>query len=384
MTKGAEIVARASVSIRDQDAGERLLRALGPGPFSLILLLMSPQADLAGMAQAFRASHAGAQIVGCTTAGEITGAGYEEETVVAIGFSAQHFAAETLLIPDLDHFSRNAVAAAFLQARQRLLLAHSGFAHECALLLVDGLSVREDELAAALAGGAGNIPMIGGSAGDGTRFARTFILHDGQLLQHAAVLCVLRSDCPVQALNMDHLDPTGQRMVVTDADPAARIVRRINAEPAAQEYARLLGKDPASLDSLTFAAYPLALRMGPRHHVRAIQRMLPSGDLLFFSAIASGVVLSVTRPRDMVAHLETELQRLAAPGRPIAILGFDCILRRVEAREKQLAGRVSEVLRRHQVWGFSTYGEQIGPMHVNHTLTGCAFYPPGTRIEAAQ
>jgi len=26
------------------------------------------------------------------------------------------------------------------------------------------------------------------------------------------------------------------------------------------------------------------------------------------------------------------------------------------------------------VTGFSTYGEQIGPLHVNHTMSGIAFY----------
>ena len=37
---------------------------------------------------------------------------------------------------------------------------------------------------------------------------------------------------------------------------------------------------------------------------------------------------------------------------------------------------ISEVLSRHSVVGFSTYGEQIGPMHVNQTMTGVAFYAP--------
>jgi hypothetical protein len=155
-------------------------------------------------------------------------------------------------------------------------------------------------------------------------------------------------------------------------------VRRINGEPAAREYARLLGKDPARLDTFTFAAHPIAVRMGQRHHVRAIQRIMPSGDLVFYSAIDEGVVLTITEPQDLVAHLESELTRLVEPVPPAAVLAFDCILRRIEAQEKQMTGRVSELLRRYDVTGFSTYGEQIGPMHVNHTLTGLALYPPGT------
>jgi hypothetical protein len=112
--------------------------------------------------------------------------------------------------------------------------------------------------------------------------------------------------------------------------------------------------------------------------VRAVQRILPFGELLFFSAIDEGVVLTLAEPRDLVAHLSRELDRLYFDTSPVAILAFDCILRRVEAREKQMTAMVSDVLRRHHVIGFSTYGEQIGPMHVNHTITGLAFYPPGT------
>ena len=35
---------------------------------------------------------------------------------------------------------------------------------------------------------------------------------------------------------------------------------------------------------------------------------------------------------------------------------------------------VSSILAKHNVTGFSTYGEQIGPLHVNHTMTGVAIY----------
>jgi hypothetical protein len=78
----------------------------------------------------------------------------------------------------------------------------------------------------------------------------------------------------------------------------------------------------------------------------------------------------------MVAHLDTELRALARPGPPVAILACDCVLRRMEAQEKQVSGRLSDLLRAHHVVGFSTYGEQLNAMHVNQTLTGVAIYPP--------
>jgi hypothetical protein len=242
--------------------------------------------------------------------------------------------------------------------------------------MVDGLSTREDELTAVLASGLGPVPLFGGSAGDGTRFKATFVLHGGRVASNAAVLVMLRTACRVKVFNLDHLVPTTRKMVVTEADPKRRIVRQINMEPAAQEYARVLGKDPAQLTTFTFAAHPLVVRIGGRHHVRAIQRVAENGDLVFFSAIDEGLVLTLAEPLEMVSHLRRELAGLRAEGEPMAILACDCILRRMEALEKQQYGAVSEVLRDNNVTGFSTYGEQWNSMHVNQTMTGVAIYPP--------
>ena len=49
---------------------------------------------------------------------------------------------------------------------------------------------------------------------------------------------------------------------------------------------------------------------------------------------------------------------------------------RIEAEQKQQTRKISNVLSANRVTGFSTYGEQIGPLHVNHTMSGVAFYLP--------
>ena len=165
-------------------------------------------------------------------------------------------------------------------------------------------------------------------------------------------------------------------MVVTKADPANRTVSEINAAPAAREYARLLGKDPEQLTPFTFAAHPVVVRVGGQHHVRAIQRVAENGDLIFFSAIDEGLVLTLADPMDMEDHLARELDALSATTEPDMILACDCILRKLEAQEKQKTRALSELLSKRNVVGFSTYGEQYNSMHVNQTLTGVAIYPP--------
>ncbi len=370
------LVPRASVSVDAPNPVRRLEEALGPGPFALVVLFVSPDADLDALALRLPGRFGGAPVIGCSTAGEISGIGYTEGEIVAVGLPVAHFAADVLLVPDLSVLERDAMIGQLIRSRQGLAEQAPGWEGEFAFLMVDGLSVREDELTAALASGLGPVPLFGGSAGDGTRFRATYVLHEGLALQNAAVLALIRTDCRVKVFSLDHLLPTEARMVVTEADPARRIVRQINAEPAAQEYARLLGKDPAQLTTFTFAGHPVVVRIGGKHHVRAIREVGEGGDLVFFSAIDEGVVLTLAQPQDMVAHLETEMGKLAAQGRPEAILACDCILRRMEALEKQKTGAVSAILRANGVVGFSTYGEQLNSMHVNQTMTGVAIYPP--------
>jgi hypothetical protein len=92
-------------------------------------------------------------------------------------------------------------------------------------------------------------------------------------------------------------------------------VRQINAEPAAREYARLLGKDPGQLTTFTFAAHPVVVRIGGSI-MSARSSGGPNGDLVFFSAIDEGLVLTLAEPQDMVAHLDRALSDLSRAGRP--------------------------------------------------------------------
>ena len=342
----------------------------------LVLLFVSPQADIKRIAREAQAQFAPVPVVGCTTAGEISQNGYGEGGIVAVGFPKSHFTARCTLIRDLDTHEIQPALDRIIQNRHQMALQTPKWDSEFAFLMVDGLSRREDALTAQLAAGLGPVPLFGGSAGDGDAFEQTSVFCDGAVYENAAVLAQVRSSCPVKVFKTDNLTPTETRMVVTSADPAQRLVYEINAEPAARELARILGNDPEQLSTFTFAAHPLLVRLGDQHHVRAIQRVTPDGALVFFSAIDEGMVLALADQQDMVAHLEQEMLELNAQDTPDMVLACDCLLRRVDAEQKQQASAVSRILSANRVFGFSTYGEQVNSMHVNQTLTGVAIYPP--------
>lgn len=371
----ARILCTGCVSGSQSSPVAFLKAEFGHDDLCLLALFVSPKADFASVVAEAERLYPDTDVVACTTAGEISDLGYVEGQIIGVGFPARDFATTSLLINEIDNLTPqpliDQIALQRVGLQQRNLDMQDGFA----FLVVDGLSLSEDTLTATISPALRDMPIFGGSAGDGTDFQETLVAFNGTVAKTAAVLSLIQSRYKTHVFSLDHLVPTEEQMVVTEADPDRRIVKSINAEPAGREYARIVGKDPEQLDRLTFASHPVVVRLGSSHHVRAIQQVNDAGELVFFSAIDEGMVLTVAKPQNMVTHLRSKMEDLSKNGKPIQILGCDCILRRVEAEQLQVSRELSEILSVHNVTGFSTYGEQIGPLHVNHTMSGVAFYP---------
>jgi hypothetical protein len=108
--------------------------------------------------------------------------------------------------------------------------------------------------------------------------------------------------------------------------------------------------------------------------------MHPDGSLSFFCAIDEGLVFTVARPTDMLSSTAKALTDISQSlGGIDVVLGFDCVLRRLDAENRQIRRQMEDLYKSYGVVGFHTYGEQFNSMHLNQTLTGVAF---GARREA--
>ena len=131
---------------------------------------------------------------------------------------------------------------------------------------------------------------------------------------------------------------------------------------------------PNDLGPFSFASYPLVVKVGGDYYCRSIRNMNPDGSLTFFCAIDEGLVFTVARAQDMVNSAEQTLHEIdTSLGGIDLVLGFDCILRRLDAENRQIRHQVDKLYRKYNVVGFHTYGEQFNAMHLNQTLTGIAF-----------
>lgn len=341
----------------------------------LVTFFCSSTYDLDTLAKEMEAAFPGVQVVGCTTAGEIGPAGYRQGSLAGAGFPGSHYGAETGLLESVQDLDFGQTQE-FVQTRLRQLEAACppGFSgHTFGLLMIDGLSTREEAVTHALQSALRDIPLVGGSAGDDLKFAGTWVYHGGRFHRDAAVLSLVRTAYPFRAFKTQHFIYQEERLVVTSADTNHRIVHELNGLPAAQEYARLIGASVEELTPQRFAASPVVVLIDGTDYVRSIQKANPDGSLTFYCAIDVGLILRVARGVDLLDDLEKTLRGLRKElGQFQAMLTFDCILRNLELEQKGLKSSVGDLLRRHHAVGFSTYGEQFGGVHNNQTLSGIA------------
>lgn len=346
-----------------------------PG-MELVVFFCSSKYDLEAVADEINRLFAGIKVVGCTTAGEIGALDYCDHSLVGASFPSSSFSAVTGRLDRLQEYD----LARGQEFSGRLLQSLEARAPGCseknsfAFMMIDGLSIREEPVVRTVQNVIGRIPLVGGSAGDDLAFARTWVFADGAFRTDCAVLVLATTTLPFKTFKTQHFVSDNERLVVTEADPANRVVKEINGLPAAEEYAELVGCSVEELNSGRFASSPVVVVIDGTDYVRSIQKANPDGSLTFYCAIDEGLVLRVAHGKGLVENLSSTFESLRAELGPLqGVLACDCILRNLEVTQEHQKASVADIFRENNAVGFSTYGEQFGGVHVNQTLTGIAF-----------
>ncbi len=368
---------RAASTSRDaRTAARELHDGLRGLEAAITIFYCSPEYDLAALGSALAELFGvNAPLIGCTTAGEITPIGYLEGSITGVSIGGPGVVAHTERLDglrELELSSGGGLARNALAGMQRRGIAPTG-TNTFGLLLSDGLAMQEEPLVSALYSNLDDIQLFGGSAGDGVRFRATHLYHAGAFHTDCALFTLISTPAPFVVFKTDHFTKSERKMVVTGADPTRRVVTEINGEPAAAEYARMVGLEISKLTPMVFAAHPVIVSVGGDNYVRSIQKVNDDESLSFFCAIDEGIVLTVAEGVDIVQNLADAFTKVQNQvGKPALVLGCDCILRSLEIGQKGCRDAIAKIFADNNVIGFATYGEQFNAMHVNQTFTGVA------------
>ena len=335
----------------------------------LVLLFGSPAVlKLDRYTQPLRQAYPKAQMLGCSTAGEICGVQVTDESLVATAIHFEHTQIRGQAI-------RLEAGETSLAVGDRLgqLIEPEGLTH--VLLLSDGLHVNGSDL---VRGILPHLPegvtVTGGLSGDGDRFQETFVLWNGAPEQNTIAALGLYGDrLQVGYGSQGGWSPFGPERVITKSD--GNVLYELDGQPALELYKKYLGDHAEGLPA-TGLLFPLSLQTqtGDRRIVRTILSVDEAAQSLTFAGdVPMGITAqlmhsNVDRLIDgAIEAAETSHQAMeVAP--ELAIL-ISCVGRKLLMRqriEEEVEG-VRDVLGKETVLaGFYSYGE-IAPFAIGAT-----------------
>lgn len=316
------------------------------------------------------------QVIGCSSAGEFNMHGYQTQSIVLIALLKSDFVCSTHLLMDIDEINFDSAYKIAADLRQDLRTRASFEAEQQMVIsFLDGLSMNEEGFLHAFSPVFGNIPHFGGSAGDDLELIATFLLYNGQMLQNASIIALLGTERPFNVFSVDHIETPVSRLVVTNAEPKTRTVYELNGEPAAEYYAKLMGKKMDELTPDVFSKFPLAVLVGGKYFIRSIQKVdIVSNSLSFYCAVDLGMILTVVQLGECAKSLQLKLNALRDElGEPEMVYGCDCFLRRLDIVQSGNQENIAKMQEEFRIAGFNAYGEHMNSIHMNQTFTGVYF-----------
>jgi hypothetical protein len=357
---GSSVVPEPAEAVR-----EALGTALAGEDPKLCVAFCSTAYDLDAVARELRAHLGAAELIGCSTAGEVATAGPTESGLalwvlggdgvdVATGYGVGSPA------------SLRAAASEAARCAERV----EPRANSVLVVLADGLCGDQMEVvrgAYEVAGAA--LPLVGGCAGDDLAMQVTRQLCGDQVLTNAVVAAVITSDGPIGIGVAHGWEPHGQPMLVTESRGVSVVT--LDDCPALDAYLDAFGA-PAEVrrDRAAFTRFastrPLGLRRRDRVEIRYVAGADFDGRTLQCIAEVpqGGPVWLMHGDADTVLHAtDAACAAALAPldgRRPLGLLVFDCVARRsvLDGPGTHLeVERVAAAAGGAPVAGFYTYGE---------------------------
>lgn len=325
-----------------------------------------------------------ANIIGCTTAGEICSLAGKtvSESLAVLSIGGTRLRTAVGVGKDLSKRAEEAgieaTASAYTSLNFDPYTMFVGMMHKTPLDLVkmkmfvnvilpDGLSAGEENFLRGLVSTMGrHSPIIGGSAGDDLNLQKTYQFGNG-VYTDAGVLGVLTGGIKLGTAIGNGYAPIPDRGAAVTKSKG-RIVYEFNHRPAAEVLKELL-----EVDELTFevnAQKPLGFKsvdVSNEYVIRSAGTENPDGSLNFFSEIPQGVyfnVMETNKQRLEDRFRETLRKALSDAGNPKnvgAVVVLNCTykhLANVRCGCNDFEVIWDELGKDVPVIGFNTYGEQ--------------------------
>jgi hypothetical protein len=331
----------------------------------LVLVFSSVKRFSDGKLQAaLKIRYPSAEIVGCTTSGEINVKGVFDESIqiTAIKWDkVKQKVVQTKSSSIEDSFS-NAVSLAKLLKTDDL---------RTVLVFADGLSINGSELLKGFQSVLGETPIIGGMAGDGAAFAKTLQLYNNEISSNMVIAVGLYGDALITASGaLGGWRPYGPPREVTKS--TNNVVYELDNKPALPLYKMYIGEAFARGLPGSGLKFPLAVMEEGRRDVEKIRTLAgfneKDNSISFFGNVEEGSKVRLCQTNhDRLVEGASAAAQLVMDGlsahktNPVGLaLCVSCVGRKLVMNE-QIADEVKSVQQvlgsNTSITGFYSYGE---------------------------
>ncbi len=344
-----------------KELGENLVGRLGETPRAC-WLFCSPSEGVNDLLVGVHEAVGTNSIVGCTTDGEISSAGFSTDTAVLGGIAIDQIDFHVVSVEDLSQDSEEAG-----RRLAQLLPPEVSYVQ----IFSDGLTGNGCAILRGISSVLGeDIPIGGGTAGDSSSFERTLQYHGKRVLTDAVVAIGFSGDFKVGTGVRSGWSPVGTAKIVTRA--SGNVVYELNGEPALDVFKRFLGKHADKLPAVG-VEYPLGIVNmpgAPGEEEYDLMRATMSvnredGSITFAGEIPEGAAVRLTcGDNDSILKGTEDAARLALTDlgdrSPRIAFFYSCMARKIVLgrRTKEETEVLHRALgKRLPVIGFYTYGE---------------------------
>lgn len=296
-----------------------------------------------------------ARIVGCSSSGNINDTSISDGDIVVTTVTLANGRVRLVSAPVEAGCDLQALAAGMMGE-----LAEKDLRH--VLVLSDGLSVNGSDLARGL--NCAGIPITGGLAGDGTRFAGTWVMADAPTAQNLVALVGFYGDLSVRSGCVAGWKEFGAERIVTRS--SGNVVHEIDHQPALTIYTKYLGEMAKELPA-SGLRFPLSVRINEREApvIRTLLAVDSSAQSLTFAGDVPQGALCRLMKTDINALIDgsgqaADIAKPKASNGPALCLVVSCVGRRLvlgELTEEELDIVRERLGPATAISGFYSYGE---------------------------
>jgi hypothetical protein len=337
----------------------------------LVFFASWEQYDPGDVSAEMQSAFPGAVVYGCSSHAELYNGKTLTNSVTAMAFNSNVIS--DVKVEVLENISGGIDAEAAFAAFDTYFnepMASANYHEYGGLILVDGLSMREEDIMDKI-GKRTNIMFTGGSASDALKFDKTYIYANGKTYTNAALLAVFKTKNGIDYIKTQSVDVIDTEFTITKADTAKRTVIELDNKPAAERYAEALGVGVCEIEPLLFAN-PVGLVIDDDVYIRSCMKS-ENNSLVFYCNILEGSQVNLLKIKDIIPDTQKAVSdKLSELGQISGIIDFRCVLRTLQLNNEDKADDYAQIFRGIPAIGFSTYGEELYG-HINQTSTMMVF-----------